>query len=80
MKSTFARVGAGAALVAALSLSAPLAAHAVTYEHYYGFSTLAKCQTEQHKPAYNNSFVRVTKACFKDTDGHAGYAFNYATL
>jgi hypothetical protein len=63
-----------------LILAAPLSASAATNTHYWGWSTLASCSAEQHKAAYNNSFVRVSKACFKDNDGHPGYAFNYTTV
>jgi hypothetical protein len=62
-------VGAGVAL----ALAAPLAASATTYWSA-NYPSMSACLAEQHKAAYNNSFVRVSIPCHQ---GINGYWFGY---
>jgi len=73
---------ATAVVSAALVFTGASAAQAVVYTHMYGFTTLASCQAEQGKAAYNNSWVRVYKPCYVDnvTHDHGNYAFDIAAI
>jgi len=68
MNRTRARV---LSLAGALALSATVAVAGATpasanppVVRLHSFATKAECVKAQASPAYNNSYVRVTKACF----------------
>lgn len=64
-----------AILVCAGALGAPSAAQAAgTLTQHGPYSTKAACEASSSSPAYNNSYVRVAKACYY-IGGGAGWAF-----
>lgn len=62
LKKRLAYVGGTAAIVGGLVLGPAMAASATDY--WVGwFGSQSACLTEQHKPAYNNSFARIKISC-----------------
>lgn len=64
-----------ATLVCAAALGTPSAAQAAgTLTQHGGYATKTSCVAASSSPAYNNSYVRVAKACY-NIGGGAGWAF-----
>ncbi len=64
-----------AVLVCVAALGAPSAAQAAgTLTQHGPYSTKSACVAASSSPAYNNSYVRVAKACYY-IGGGAGWAF-----
>jgi hypothetical protein len=74
-----ATVAAAAALTSGLVLAAPLAASANTVYYSSGYGSKTACLAEQHKPAYNNSFVHIVNSCWQNQFNHLWY-FEYSHI